>query len=99
VLYRSYHRFATRCDDGSIAEGYSDSVARILVDHWDTLPRFSELATKDHGFKNFVLRHVDGTMDSGDLYKVRETAIHKCPSGKNSLCVQLRRAVDHAVNE
>ena len=30
-LYRSYKLFG-RCDDGSIAEGYSESVARILAD-------------------------------------------------------------------
>jgi len=99
ALYHSYRRFAPRCDDGSIAEGYSESVARILVDHWNTLPRLAELAEANHTFKKFVLRHVDATMDSGDLYKIRERALHDCPSDQKNICGQLKRAAEHAINE
>src|SRR5271165_4505412 len=63
ALYRSYHRFVPRCDDGSIAEGYSESVRRILLDHWVALPRVSALSTNDPGFRKFVLRHIDATID------------------------------------
>jgi len=98
ALYRSYRRYAPRCDDGSIAEGYSESVARILVDHWNTSPRLSELA-EDHWFQKFVLRHIDATMDSGDLYKIRERALHNCPSNQKNICGQLKQAAEHAMNE
>jgi len=98
-LYRSYHRFAPRCDDGSIAEGYSNSVVRILVDHWDTLPRLSELAANHQGFESFVLRHVDATVDGADLDKIRAKASHSCPAGQNDLCRRLRRAADRALKE
>ena|ERR1700757_3788954 len=40
--------------------------------YWNTLPHLAELAEANHMFKKFVLRHVDATMDSGDLYKIRE---------------------------
>lgn len=99
ALYRSYHRFAPRCDDGSIAEGYSESVARILVDHWDTLPRLSELAEQNHAFKKFVLQHIDATMDSEDLHKIRERATRRCPSGQGNLCAQIKREAARAINE
>lgn len=36
-------------------EGYSESVARILVDHWNTLPRFAQLASHDAGFHPFLI--------------------------------------------
>ena len=36
TLYRTYKRY-DQCDDGGIGEGFSESVARILADHWRTL--------------------------------------------------------------
>ena len=33
-VHRSYVRFS-HCDDGSIAEGYSDAVGKLLADQWD----------------------------------------------------------------
>ena len=40
ALYKSY-RLYRQCDDGAIAEGYSESVARILVDHWKSLTNWT----------------------------------------------------------
>jgi hypothetical protein len=56
-LYKSY-TFYRQCDDAAIAEGYSESVARILVDHWITLPRLAQLARKDNEFRHFVIKQV-----------------------------------------
>ncbi len=95
ALYRSYNRFA-HCDDGSIAEGYSDSVGRILVEQWETLPRLVILANNG-GFHKFVLRHVDATLDTRELEKIRTNAVHRCPAGKEDLCEQLVRAADEAL--
>src|SRR5689334_21589902 len=66
ALYKSYRTFG-HCDDGAIGEGYSESVARILADHWDTLPRFVQLAGKDAAFQAFVIRHLDATLNIDDL--------------------------------
>jgi hypothetical protein len=57
TLYKSY-RLYVNCDDGAIGQGYSESVARILVDHWSTLRRLASLATKDADFRHFVLKHL-----------------------------------------
>src|SRR5580698_3776472 len=54
-----------QCDDGSIAEGISESVSRLLVDEWATLPSLAMLGGQDAPFKSFVLRHIDTTLDSG----------------------------------
>jgi hypothetical protein len=48
ALHGSYSLYP-QCDDGAIGEGYSESVARILVDHWTTLPRLAQVAVKDTG--------------------------------------------------
>jgi hypothetical protein len=37
ALYKSFDRYG-QCDDGSVAEAWSDFVATLLAEHWDTLP-------------------------------------------------------------
>jgi len=96
ALYKSYRLYG-RCDDVDAAEGYSESIARILVDHWDTLPRLSQLIKKDKGFQRFV--GLDATMDTQDLEKVRENAMRRCPAGLAGLCKQLREKADAAIQE
>jgi hypothetical protein len=53
ALYRSYKLYG-RCNNVDAAEGFSESVARILVDHWATLPRLAKLADSDAAFRRFV---------------------------------------------
>ena len=87
-LYRSYTIFR-QCDDGAIWEGYSESVARILVDHWVTLPRLAQLARKDKGFQRFVLKHVDETISGDDARRIEANAEHACPTLLRHLCDDL----------
>jgi len=49
ALYKSYKLYR-QCDDGAVGKGYSESVARILSDHWNTLPELARLARKDSQF-------------------------------------------------
>src|SRR6266571_4981753 len=85
TLYKSYRSYR-QCDDGSIGEGYSESVARIIVDHWETLPRFAQLARNDPDFRRFVLKHVDETLDMKDVEKIRMNAKSRCPNRLRVLC-------------
>jgi hypothetical protein len=97
-LYKSF-RLYRNCDDGAIAEGYSESVARILVDHWDTLPRLAELAKKSDKFWHFVLKHVDATENPDDLQKIKLNSIRRCPAGLRLVCGDLGRAADSAIKD
>lgn len=93
ALYRSYKLYA-RCNDVSAAEGYSESVARILVDHWRTLPRLAEIAHRDEGFLSFVLGGVNATLDMKDVARIRLSATKACPQRLGYLCAALvKRAV------
>ncbi len=96
TLYKSYKRFHY-CDDGSIAEGFSESVARILVGHWDTLPQISPVSGDDPKFRAFILRHVDATLAIDDLKKIRRNALTRCPDGESETCKQLRIASNRAL--
>jgi hypothetical protein len=84
------------CDDGSIAEGNSEAVARLLVDQWPTLPLLAELVKRDPALKKFILRHIDTTLDTEDLSRIGELASTQCPSGSAPLCRELSQAAARA---
>jgi hypothetical protein len=85
-VHRFYKQFA-HCDDGGIAEGVSDAIAKLLANHWDAVSEFVKLASNDKGFENFVVRHVDETIDWGhDAPLINENARLRCPSSSARLC-------------
>ncbi|MBC7686059.1 MAG: hypothetical protein H7176_12625 [Bdellovibrionales bacterium] len=84
------------CDDGSIAEGNSEAVARLLIDQWKTLPQLSRLVRRDVALKRFVLRHIDATLDTDDLVKIRTSALTSCPDGAALLCTEVLAAATRA---
>jgi hypothetical protein len=92
-LYGSYKRYK-HCDDGAIAEGYSEAVARILVDHWSTLSRLADITRKDKDFRRFVLKHIDETLYLGDIKNIRANAEKKCPSRLRDLCRDIRKQAE-----
>jgi hypothetical protein len=98
ALYKSY-KLHGNCDDGIMAENYGESVARILVDHWSTLPRLASLARKNTDFRHFVLKHVDATLDMKDIEKIRTKAERQCPKGLHTLCDDLRKQATSALKE
>jgi hypothetical protein len=98
ALYRSYKSYR-QCDDGTIGEGYSESVARILVDHWNTLPRLARLGRNDAEFRAFVIGHVDVTLNMDDVQKIRKNAKAQCPTGLRTVCTDLAKQADSALKE
>jgi hypothetical protein len=97
-LYRSYGLYRS-CDDGAVGEGYSESVARILADHWGTLPRLADLGKKDGRFRQFVLRHVDASLDMKDIEEIKTRARTQCPRRLGTLCHELANEADAALKE
>lgn len=88
-VYDFYRKFG-RCDVGGVAEGVSDSVAKLLADHWGTIPEFVAMADQDRSFERFVLRHVDATIDQEhDAPKIRENAQSHCSENLRRLCKDL----------
>jgi len=88
-IFDTYHRYS-HCDDGAIAEGFTDSIARLLASKWDSLPEMAAIADKNPGFKAFVLRHVNATADTRDLERIAESAKSKCLPQYQALCAALR---------
>jgi hypothetical protein len=98
ALYRSYKLYG-RCNNVIADEGYSESVARTLVEHWATLPRLAKLAENDAGFRRFVLGHVDATLDMKDVGQIRAKAKDACPPNLRPLCADLQKQADAALDE
>jgi hypothetical protein len=98
ALYKSYRLYG-HCDDVDAGEGYSESVARILVDHWETLNRLSQLARKDQWFRRLAIGGVNATDDMRDVRKIRENAAKRCPPDLHELCKDLRIQADAAIRE
>ena len=86
-----------QCDDGSIAEGNAEAIARLLVDKWDTLPLLEKLIKKNPALKGFVLQHINTTLDTNDLEKIKENASSHCLKNLDSLCGELNKAAVEAL--
>jgi hypothetical protein len=84
------------CDDGGIAEGYSEAVARLLVDRWDTLPDLAALIRRNPPLRGFVLRHIDATLDARDLVRIEALATTSCFPSLKPLCRALKKAASNA---
>jgi hypothetical protein len=91
-VHTSFKRFA-QCDDGAIAEGYSDSVARLLSKNWDTVNHLNLLITPDKLFGEFVLRHIDESISPSDGQEIFKNAKFRCPSRSKKLCDEIVKQI------
>lgn len=87
-VYESFKRFS-RCDDGLIAEGYSDAMTKLLANKWEEFGGFVRLATRDKNFRRFVIRHVDETVPTDRLQLIAKNARNHCPVQSADLCKQI----------
>lgn len=90
-VYRSYKRFS-QCDDGAIAEGYSDVVTKLLANDWKSFDRLVALTNSNKGFRRFVLKHIDESVSGDVLAKIANYARSECPAGGEHLCPSIARA-------
>ncbi len=90
-LRAMFRRFG-RCDDGGIAEGNSEAVARLLADHWNALPQLETMSRVDPGFRDWVRRRVDETLALKDIRKIELKAESNCPPHHSTLRNDVRRA-------
>jgi hypothetical protein len=92
-VYDAFVKFKG-CDDGGVAEGYSDTVGRLLAEDWNDLEALAGLARQHPSFKKFVLRHIDETLSQDRLVKIRSLAERNCPAADKSLCRQIAKATE-----
>jgi hypothetical protein len=84
-MHSAFKQFQ-QCDDGAVAEGFSEAVARLMADHWAMLPRLLSLVDADPAFEAFVIRHLDLSNSNTDLLKIDHFAHTACPARARTLC-------------
>jgi hypothetical protein len=97
-IYDWYTRYSA-CDDGAIAEGFSQAVVNTFALRWYELPKFATLADRDIKFRGFVFKHIDATTDDRDLDRVVANATRHCPQHDAQLCSTIRRQAVAARSE
>jgi hypothetical protein len=87
------------CDDGAIAEGYSEAVVSLLAYQWDQFEVFAALSERNPTFRRWAIRHIDPTASTDDLKKVVRNA-ERCTGAKaKDLCREVGRAARDALND
>ena len=91
TLHRQFRLYG-HCDDGAIAEGFSESVTRLLADQWATVRSVEPMIAADRDFGRFIVRHVDATVPPDRLQKIARNASERCPRNLKSFCADVRAA-------
>lgn len=96
-----HHRQAyPACDDGALAEGYSDAVARLIARRWDRIDEFSRLAERHPAFGRWVIRHIDESAAQDDLARiVRNSANCRQGAPPRKLCAAMQQAARRALSQ
>lgn len=87
-IFDSFRKYS-HCDDGAIAEGYSESVSQMLANHWDQIDKLEKLIKKNTKFGDFVIRHIDQTIADDARLKIVDNALKRCPSKSKVLCKKI----------
>ena len=70
------------CDDGAIAEGYSQSISFLMETNWTEFLNYRMKIT----FSDFVKKHIDETWEAKRLKKVAALAQMNCNQNKKTIC-------------
>ncbi len=84
-LYFVFQKYG-HCDDGSIGEGFSESVTLLLADRWREMPQLRVILKSTPAFRDFVIRHIDETVPAERLELIAENAHKHCPESLKTLC-------------
>jgi hypothetical protein len=85
AVFSSYKRYQ-KCDDGAIAEGYSASVAYLLASRWTDIDTLVKLSNTNPDFWQFVIKHVDETMNMDQGKSIKKSASTNCTAKAKKLC-------------
>jgi len=93
-LHDFYHRYGTcGVDDAEVTEGVSESVVRIFIDHWDSLPAADSLFKRDPAFESFALAGLNVTDLTEDLNHIDRLASQQCQTNLHPLCAKIRKSI------
>jgi hypothetical protein len=96
-LLKHERTFAT-CDDGALAEGYSDAVVTNFAKRWDQFGLFVTLSTRHPAFRRWSIRHIDASASDEQLKQIMLNAA-TCIGDVKSVCEAIHQAAANALTE
>jgi hypothetical protein len=92
-----HRRTFAACDDGGLAEGYSDAIVRLLAHRWDQFGTFVAISKRHPEFQRWAIQHIDATTSDDDLKKVELNA-GSCINNRKTrvLCKAIQEAAESA---
>ena len=99
ALHRSSQKFSPLCDDGFIAEGYTDAVVVLLSRNWTSVRTLAVISKSDPKFQAFALGHIDASANPVHLKRIQTNASTRCPRQHESLCTAIHLAATAAIKE
>ena len=97
AMYDAFHRFSP-CDEGGVAQAFSDSIAFLLSRRWSDLHDLEHFAEANRAFRAFVLKHIDATVDAKDLRRIQGYA-KDCPGYARPICREIESRSRAALRE
>jgi hypothetical protein len=97
-LYQQFKSYA-HCDDGAIAEGFSESVTLLLAEHWREIRQLEARLKPDPTFREFVIRHIDETVPVERLKRITENSNKHCPRSLKALCRDIGAAAKKSAQQ
>ena len=82
------------CDTGPVAEVYTDTILRLMVD-WKNTDALAE-TLKDAEYKSFLQAHLKSPAAKDDQYAIRSRATQSCPKGQDAMCAEIAAMVPEA---
>jgi hypothetical protein len=93
-LYKSWQDYR-HCDTGSVADGYTDSLMRLIVE-WKGVDTLAALMQKDPEFKEWVHARLKSPAAKDDQPTVYSRAMASCPKAMDAFCAELAESVKPA---
>jgi len=90
-IFAAYQRYG-HCDDGAIAEGFTDKVVHLLATQWGSLSHAQQFIARDPSFQVFLVRHVNASADTSELDRIVRFTSRNCPASAKFLCKQIAGA-------
>jgi hypothetical protein len=97
-IHEAFEKYG-HCDDGGIAEGWTEAVVHTLASDWDSLIQASQYTERDPAFRRLFLRHIDASADTDELRAIGDLAQSRCPAKLHVLCKDIERSVLEALTE
>lgn len=90
-----YYKRYRNCDDGSISEGVSEAIARLLVDRIESIPDLEKYLIGDPKFNDYIVSHINSTLNTDDLQSIKTMKIR----AGSRILLKLRRKLSDAAME